>query len=145
MSSSAFRLLLPQAIHDAMIAHALAERPNECCGLVAGTRDGSVLTAVMHYPLVNDRASATRYLSEARSILEAMRDMDRRGFDEVCVYHSHPTSPAIPSAIDLAENLRGDTVVHAIISLQGDIPIMRVWRLFQTRYDEVVCDVVEAC
>src|SRR5262245_13300797 len=124
MSSTEYRLLLPRILHDAMIAHALAERPHECCGLLAGTRDQGVLTAVVHYPLVNERASATRYLSDARSILQATRDIDRRGLDEVCVYHSHPTSPAIPSEIDLAENLRGDAVAHAIISLQGNVPMM---------------------
>lgn len=137
-----YRLRLPRAIHEAMIAHALAERPNECCGLLGGTRDGHVLSAVAHFPLVNERASATRYLSDARSILAAMREIDRRGLDEVCVYHSHPTAPAIPSEIDLAENLRGDTVVHAIISLQGDVPVMRAWRLFAAQFEEASCEIV---
>ena len=37
----AFRLLAPQSVLEEMIAQALAERPLECCGLLAGVAGGS--------------------------------------------------------------------------------------------------------
>ena len=129
---SSFRLLLPRALHDAMIAHALAERPNECCGscwrgraTATGPDGGDPLSAG------NERSSPTRGINPRPA---APRGDARHGpprADEVGVYHSHPTSPAIP-AIDPAEHPRRRGGA-SIISLQGDVLMLHVWRLFETR------------
>ena len=37
-----FRLVIPPAVRDAMIAHARAELPNECVGFLAGTVVASI-------------------------------------------------------------------------------------------------------
>ena len=70
-----FRLIVPRAIHDAMLTHALAEQPNECCGLLAGVVTEGVARVVTHYPLVNALASAIEYESDPQSMLRACRDM----------------------------------------------------------------------
>jgi proteasome lid subunit RPN8/RPN11 len=96
----AFRLLLPRKFVEAMIAQALAERPNECCGVLGGVVEegGSAARVLECYPLVNAAETPTvEYLSEPRSMFTAVRDMTTRGLDIVAVYHSHPTSAAIPS------------------------------------------------
>src|SRR5262249_23189887 len=41
------------------------------------------------YALVNSAASPTEYLSDARSMFEAVRDMRPLGLEIVAVYHSH--------------------------------------------------------
>ncbi|HEV3235646.1 MAG TPA: M67 family metallopeptidase, partial [Gemmataceae bacterium] len=81
-----------------MIAHAKAELPNECCGLLAGTiiRDGSAIQiptrkVAKAYPLINELASPREYLSEPRSMLAAEKDMRLQGLQVLAVYHSHPT------------------------------------------------------
>ena len=53
MLSRPERLLLPRRIYQAMVQHAQAELPNECCGLLAGEHDGAELRALAWYPLVN--------------------------------------------------------------------------------------------
>jgi [CysO sulfur-carrier protein]-S-L-cysteine hydrolase len=131
-----FRLLLTREIHDEMLAHALAEAPNECCGLLAGRIDGDVGRVERCLPLVNERASPTTYRSEPHSILAASRTIDRNGWVELAVYHSHPTSAAVPSRTDLAENFRGESVVHVIVTLTTTPPTVRGWWLLADRYEE---------
>src|SRR4051812_11159791 len=106
-----------------MIAQAQAERPLECCGLLAGnvvlqpaSLDpvvgtegmgvmGTPVAQVTHrYPLANSLASPTEYLSDAKGMFDAVRDMRRLETEIVAVYHSHPTSHPVPSRTDLARN-----------------------------------------
>ena len=131
--STPFRLLLPAQFVKEMYAHAAAEFPNECCGLLAGATGGLSASAgdmrVVHrYPLTNAAASPVEYLSDPKSMFAAVRDMRQRGIDVVAVYHSHPTSEAVPSKADRERNYSTE-VVNLIISLQTDPPTMRGWWL----------------
>ena len=56
------RLLIPRSLLDAVLAHARAELPNECCGLLAGTVEEGVGRVVARYPLVNELAEAVHRL-----------------------------------------------------------------------------------
>jgi proteasome lid subunit RPN8/RPN11 len=137
------RLLIPRPILAAMLAQAAAELPYECCGLLGGspTPDGQPRAQSIQ-PLVNAAASPTAYESDPRSMFEAMRELRRKGLDVVAVYHSHPTSPPIPSRTDLAFGW-GEQVVNLIISLQSAQPEVRGWRLSATSYREADWDVVD--
>lgn len=122
-------LQVPRRLIDAMIAQARAELPNECCGLLAGRRTGPAEALVTErYPLVNALASPVEYESEPRSMFEAERDMRRRGLEILAVYHSHPTSPAIPSRKDRERNYSPD-VVNFIVSLETGDATVRGWWL----------------
>jgi proteasome lid subunit RPN8/RPN11 len=136
--STSFRLLLPRHFYNAMLAQAKAELPNECCGLLAGRIEKAEFTVRVadRYPLINAAASPVTYLSEDRSLLEAHKDMRRRGLEEVAVYHSHPTSAPIPSRKDREQNFYGPEIIHFIISLQGPEPVMKGWRLTAEDYQE---------
>jgi proteasome lid subunit RPN8/RPN11 len=130
------RLLLPRPILTDMLAQAQAELPLECCGLLAGTvdADGTGLVQV-RYPLGNVAASPVEYLSDGRGMFAAWRDWTARGLDELAVYHSHPTSPPVPSRKDLAMNYSPD-VVNFIISLATTPPLVRGWWLTADSYRE---------
>ena len=87
------------------------------------------------YALLNSAASPTEYLSDARAMFGAVRDMRPLGLEIVAVYHSHPTSPPIPSRTDLERNYSPD-VMNFIISLQDGEPQMRGWWLDQNSFRE---------
>jgi proteasome lid subunit RPN8/RPN11 len=53
---------IARELHDQLIAHARAEAPNECCGMIA-TADGR---AVAVHPAENAAASPLRYEIEGR-------------------------------------------------------------------------------
>jgi proteasome lid subunit RPN8/RPN11 len=142
--STPFQLHIPRAIYDEMISQAFSELPNECCGLLAGVIIPPLPTEVeapptaqvkCRYPLVNAAASAKEYLSDARSMFEAVRDMRQRRIDLLAVYHSHPTSAPMPSRTDLERNYSPD-VVNLIISLKDGVPLARAWWLAEKDYIE---------
>lgn len=123
-----FRLVLPADVFEAMLAQARAEQPNECCGLLAGGIADGAGRVVMRYPLVNELASPTEYNAESRGLFQAHKDMRAKGLEVLAVYHSHPTSPPVPSRKDRERNYSED-VVSIIISLLTDPPEVRAWWL----------------
>ncbi len=86
------------AIADA-VAHAQAEAPRECCGLLLGT-PGRVERA---FRARNALHSRTRYLVNPADHFEALRSARADGLEVVGAYHSHPASPPTPSPRDHAE------------------------------------------
>src|SRR5262249_26148178 len=125
-----------------MLQHAQTELPNECCGLLAGVRDGDVLRVAAWHPLVNEAASPVEYVSEPRSMFLATKEMRKAGHDIVAIYHSHPTSAPSPSWTDLERRYSPD-VVHFIIGLMKAEPIVRGWWLSETTYEEAAWQIVE--
>jgi proteasome lid subunit RPN8/RPN11 len=130
-----FRLVVPRGLYEEMVAQALREAPNECCGLFAGVVRDGVAVAERIYPLVNAAASPVLYESDGRSMLDAYRDMTARGLDVVAVYHSHPTSEPVPSKTDLERNY-SEEVVNLIVSLAQSPPLVRGWWLTAEGYRE---------
>ena len=141
--STPFRLQLPRPVLDEMLEHARAELPNECVGLLAGRLEdgagGRVGRVERRYPLVNAAASPTEYLSDGRSMFNAVKDMGRHNLDVLAVYHSHPTSAPVPSRRDLERNYSPE-VVNFIISLKGTDPEVRGWWLTDRDYREAEWD-----
>jgi [CysO sulfur-carrier protein]-S-L-cysteine hydrolase len=134
--SMPFRLRIPANLYNRMVEHAVSEIPNECCGLLAGCRDAPAaessemptLLAVRVYPLVNEAASPVEFLSEPRSMFQAVREMRQAGLDILAVYHSHPSSEPVPSRKDLDRNY-DKNVQNLIISLKNHPPVIRAWWL----------------
>jgi proteasome lid subunit RPN8/RPN11 len=131
-----FRLQLPRKMREEMIAHARAELPNECVGLLAGVCEGGMGRVVARYSLVNDAASPVRFLSQPNSMLMAHRAMRERGLDILAIYHSHPSTLPIPSHTDLEQNYSED-VVNFIISFKEEPPLLRGWWLRENSYLEL--------
>jgi proteasome lid subunit RPN8/RPN11 len=123
---------LPAHVAGAIVAHARRERPRECCGLLLGRGD-EIAEAV---PAENLSADPNRFLLDPERHIDVRRDARRRGLDVVGFYHSHPHSPAEPSPTDEAE-AGGDGALHLIVSLQADVPSMRVFAAGGRGFDEV--------
>jgi proteasome lid subunit RPN8/RPN11 len=114
-----------------MLAQAAAERPRECCGLLAGSLDGIITN---RFPIGNVAASDAEYETSAADLFVAFRAMRTANLELLAIYHSHPTSAAIPSAKDLARNTYGETVAHVIVGKNDLSPDVRAWWLSPTDY-----------
>jgi [CysO sulfur-carrier protein]-S-L-cysteine hydrolase len=131
-------LEIPAAIHDAMVAHCVREAPLECCGLLGGV---APVVSSFH-PMRNASASEVRYDADPRDLIAAVQDLRSRGAEILAIYHSHPRWAAVPSKTDLAENHYGD-VPRIIVSLLGEAPEVRVWRLDVDSFEELPWAIAE--
>src|SRR5262245_26932422 len=95
-----------------MLAHARDEAPNECCGLLIGTR------GIVHRSTRarNLQASPTRYLVDPADHFSAMRAARSAGLRVIGAYHSHPESEPLPSESDVAEATGGSDFLYVIVS-----------------------------
>lgn len=121
------RVEVRQTVLQDVVAHARAEAPNECCGLLIGT-SRRIERAVRARNL---RASPTRYLVDPVDQLAAIRSARAEGVAVVGAYHSHPASPPVPSATDLAETSYPEFVYLIVSPGGGDCPTpdTRAYRL----------------
>ena len=121
---------LRAAVIGAIVDHARAERPAECCGLLLG-RD-NVIEAAHRARNVSDRPT-TRFVVNPRDHFEALREARHRGLSVVGFYHSHPQSPPEPSETDLAEAAYPDHLC-LIVGLASEPPILRLFRIRDGRF-----------
>ncbi len=85
-------------------AHAEADYPHECGGLLLGHLDGTTKTVVETLPMENTAAEETRHdrvLIDPRALMLAERAARKKGLDVIGYYHSHPDDEAVPSQFDL--------------------------------------------
>ena len=129
---SAAEFLITHTALDAIVAHARADAPAECCGMLLGTA-GSIAEAVRAR---NIASTSTRFLIDPQDHIEARRVARRQGIDVIGFYHSHPHSPALPSPTDLAEATYPEAV-HLIVSLAGAAPDPRLFRIEPERAIEL--------
>lgn len=145
-----FRLLLPRELYEAMLAQAVAELPNECCGLLAGSlqpaQAGQPRRALARrcYPLVNQAASPTEYFARPQDLFHAFRDLHAHGLEHLAIYHSHPTAEPVPSRADLERNYYGPEVMFLILSLKAEPPALRAWWLDESSYREAEWELIES-
>jgi len=116
-------LLLWPYHRDEIIAHAHAEAPRECCGLVEGVGGKSKRI----WKLTNAAHSKVTFELDPEEQLEAMGEIKRAGHELIATYHSHPQSAAYPSEIDEAKLAAYPEVRHLIVSLAGPEPDLRAY------------------
>ncbi len=91
---------LPRPLVNELLHQAQLGADCEVCGLI-GARDG----VLQHcYPVPNIAAAPQqRFSMDPKSQIDVLRHMRERGEDLFAIYHSHPTAPAAPSAMDRDE------------------------------------------
>jgi proteasome lid subunit RPN8/RPN11 len=104
-------LTIDRATHDAIIAHARRDHPDEACGVVAGPA-GSDRPA-RHVPMLNAAMSPTFYEFDSGDLLRLYREMDDNDEHPVVIYHSHTSTEAYPSRTDI--NLAGEPGAHYVL------------------------------
>ena len=87
----------------AMVAHARASYPNECCGAMLGSTDGEIKLVRESIALQNafEGAQAARYELRPEDLLAADKAARERQMDLIGIYHSHPDCDAYFSTTDL--------------------------------------------
>lgn len=132
MSGNNAALRLPESVRSAIVAHAEREKPGECCGLLIGK--GTTVNEA--HPARNECSGQTRFRIHPADHFAAIRKARAAGLEVVGAYHSHPESPAVPSARDVAEASDAAPVM-VIVSLMPPAPVMRAFVLAPSGSKEV--------
>ena len=110
---------IPTSVLNHIVAHAAAEYPTECCGLLVGQGDGVVGAAAVRNLRAGERTDRFEIdpLGHVR-VFEAAR---AAGYSIVGCYHSHPDGMARPSSIDrrLARRF-GGPFGYLVLAIQGE-------------------------
>ena len=94
-------LIIEKAHYDDMLAHAAVGLPNEACGLFAGEAEGDDTVVRKVYRLSNIDQSPEHFSMDAKEQFAAFKDARGNGWRILGNFHSHPATPARPSAEDI--------------------------------------------
>ncbi|MGA2805733.1 MAG: M67 family metallopeptidase [Acidimicrobiales bacterium] len=113
---------------DRIVAHCLAARPAEGCGLLTGDPDASTVVAV--HPTTNLAESARLYTVDPREHLLIDRTAEANGWAVIGVFHSHTHTDAYPSATDIAQ--APDPSWHyVVVSLRNEEASVRSFQIVE--------------
>lgn len=112
-------MVIPAEVRSALVEHAVAEEPNEACGLLV-LRDS---VAERYVP--GENASPSPYRFELRVDPEVWF-LEDEGY-ELAVFHSHLSSPPRPSRTDVENIGLWEGRPYVILSLgNGDLAAWRI-------------------
>lgn len=122
-------LIISKSDYNKIIQHAREGLPNEACGLIAGTIDGSGIDVKKVYLLTNVDASKEHFSIDPVEHMKAIKDMRLNGYTPLGNWHSHPDTPSRPSEED--KRLAFDSkALYLILSLENrDEPVLNAFHI----------------
>jgi proteasome lid subunit RPN8/RPN11 len=127
-----------RTLFDELIAHARADAPNECCGMIA-SRNGD---AVAVHRAKNAAASPLRYVIDGREQYAIQTAIEDAGLELGAIYHSHTRSAPEPSETDINLAFYPDAL-YLIVGVKDDEPDVRAWRIVDGKVSPAGLEVVE--
>lgn len=127
-------LEIPQTILEQVYREARKAFPIECCGWLAGPKDGSAVSIVRAcinaqdsgtHPMTPERGTETAYVFTGEELLELNHSLDSEQPARI-IYHSHPNGQAYLSETDrgVATSPWGDgpayPVQQLVVGIDGD-------------------------
>jgi [CysO sulfur-carrier protein]-S-L-cysteine hydrolase len=132
---TAEKFRLPDDMRAAIIDHAMRDAPRECCGIIAG-RGGVPMRL---YQTRNVAAGNRLYEIDPAQLIDLeFRELPAQGSEIVAIYHSHPASPAYPSATDVELAFWPDAVFLICSLANREQPEVRGFRIRNGAIQEVM-------
>lgn len=123
-------IAIRQDILNQIVEHAYADLPNEACGYLAGT-DG-VVTHL--YRLTNTDHSPEHFSFDPAEQFQTVKDARDKGLEILANYHSHPSTPARPSAEDIRLAYDPD-ISYLIVSLAGETADVKSFKIKEDKVE----------
>lgn len=128
-------IVLPRKLVNELLHCAQATQDEEVCGFVSKNAEGQF--SCYHIDNIAEQPSK-RFLMDPEKQIAAIKSMRSKQEEVFAIYHSHPTAPAIPSAMDI-EQAEHPNAYYLIISLntKGVLEM----RCFELLHDENIVEV----
>lgn len=130
-------LRISAELAEEMIAHCVAAKPNEGCGLL-GAKDGSIVKV---FRLTNASASPLRYSLDPKQQHAVYQKLDEADWELGGVFHSHTHTEAYPSPTDV--RLATEDVPYLIVSLAEEPASIRAFRIVKDNWYDDEGDIEE--
>lgn len=90
---------IEDSVWNELEKHVKEEYPLEACGLLAGKSDSLKISGI--YRIENEAENPrVRYKMNPKEQYKAIEDLEEKGSEIRCIYHSHPDMPVFFSEID---------------------------------------------
>jgi [CysO sulfur-carrier protein]-S-L-cysteine hydrolase len=129
-------MIIDMKILDRMVSHARKAAPLECCGLLAGRKDHTTMIR----PMTNEAASRTAFFVPPKELFDFFRWLRTSDLELTGIYHSHPSSPPVPSEKD-ERDFHYRQVAYWIVSLADRDPDVRCYRWSKMGFEEIEFEV----
>lgn len=131
-------LHIEQSYFDEMVAHARADAPNECCGILLG-RAGRI---ARFRRCRNAEQSPYRYRVDGPELLAIENECRSNSWEILAIYHSHTHTPAYPSQTDVQLAAYPDAA-YILVSLQNpEQPDVRAYSILDGAISELPIEIV---
>jgi proteasome lid subunit RPN8/RPN11 len=124
-------IVLKQSDYETMLAHGLANRPEEACGLLGGTEEDGVRRVEAVYLIENEDHSNEHFTMSPQSQLKAIQDMRKHGWKPLGNFHTHPASPSRPSEEDKRLALDPNASYMILSLMEENAPVLHSFRIRQ--------------
>ena len=127
-------LTISAELRSKVVAHALADHPDEACGVIAGPAGSE--RPERFIPMLNAERSPTFYRFDSLEQLRVWRDMDDRDEEPIVIYHSHTATEAYPSRTDISYASEPGAHYVLVSTRQIDRPEFRSFRILDGEVTE---------
>jgi len=129
---------LPRSLVNQLLTLAQQSPQDEVCGLVSSHNNQPMRV----YPITNISPEPGRlFQMDPQKMIDSMRSMREQNEELFAIYHSHPRSPAVPSATDIQQASYPDAL-YLIISLDTEgVLEMRGYYLRNNTLNEIVLEI----
>lgn len=131
-------ITITQNIIFEIFEQAFKDLPNETCGLLVGKDDE--ITKI--FPLTNTDQSPEHFSFDPAEQFQVLRAARSEGLSVIANYHSHPASPARPSAEDIRLAYDPD-ILYLIASLEAETPVLKAFKIVKEQVTEIEINVIQ--
>jgi proteasome lid subunit RPN8/RPN11 len=111
---------------DEIVAHARADAPDECCGIIAG-RDGRSERVIR---MRNAAASPLKFEVDGLEVQRALDAIDAESLQVSALYHSHTRTEPYPSQTDITfAQAWGPETLWVIVGVKDAEAVVRTYRI----------------
>ena len=128
---------IARQLYDEIVAHALADTPDECCGIVS-SRDGE---AVEVFRMENVAHTWMRYEMDNMELYRTITGIEEAGLDVGIIYHSHTRTDPYPSQTDINLAFYPDSL-YVIVGTATPEPVVKAYTIRDGQVAEAHLDVI---
>jgi proteasome lid subunit RPN8/RPN11 len=134
-------LTIPRELHEAIVAHARRDHPDEACGVLAGPAGSD--RPERYIPMTNAARSPTFYEFDSMELFRVWQQMDDNDEEPVAIYHSHTATEAYPSRTDISYANEPGAHYVLVSTREPDATEFRSYRIIDGVVTEEPVTVVE--